>query len=53
MSKQLFKHYLSRQAIYTPKTYNHEVTLNHASADGNFQKITKKASVYLFMGLHD
>ena len=37
MFKQLCKHHLSRQPIFTPKTYNHAVTYNHASADSNLQ----------------
>ena len=28
---------LFRQPIFTPKTYNHAVTYNHASADDNLQ----------------
>ena len=40
MFKHLCKHhYVSRQPIFTSKTYNHVVTYNHASADGNLQKI--------------
>ena len=39
MFKQLCKHFpltlLIRQPIFTWKTYNHAVTYNHASADGN------------------
>ena len=35
MFKQLCKHHFSQQPIFTPKTYNHGVTYNHASADGN------------------
>ena len=37
MFKQLCKHNLFRQPIFTPKTYNHAVTYNHASADGNLR----------------
>ena len=35
MFKQPCKHNLSRQPIFTPKTYNHAVSYNHARADGN------------------
>ena len=41
MFKQLRKHFpltlRIRQPIFTSKTYNHAVTYNHASADGNLQ----------------
>ena len=35
MFKQFCKHYLSVQPMFIPKTYNHGVTYNHASADSN------------------
>ena len=37
MFKQLCKHYVFRQPIFTWKTYNHAVTYNHGSADGNLR----------------
>ena len=40
LTKQLCKHHLSRQHIFTTKTYNHAVTYNHVCADGNPQKIS-------------
>ena len=37
LCKQHFPIILFRQPIFTSKTYNHAVTYNHASADGNLQ----------------
>ena len=42
MFKQLCKHYVFRQPIFTWKTYNHAVTYNHASADGNLPLIVNQ-----------
>ena len=37
LCKQHFPIILFRQPTFTSKTYNHAVTYNHASADGNLQ----------------
>ena len=42
LCKQHFPMILFRQPIFTSKTYNHAVTYNHASADGNLQKTLVK-----------
>ena len=46
MFKQLCKHFpitlRIRQPIFTRKTYNHEVTYNHASADSNLPLIVNQ-----------
>ena len=45
--KQHFPIILFRQPIFTSKTYNHAVTYNHASADGNLPLYKFQIKIYL------
>ena len=58
LCKQNFPITLFRQPIFTSKTYNHAVTYNHTSADGNLQffvtkKVIKKQTGFAWNIVHE